>query len=308
MNTPYENPLDSFFSYLENERRYSINTLTAYKNDIDCFKVFLEQEEFGTFLEVTPRIAEFYSGFLRDKYTPRSIARKVSSLKTMYNYFTNVLKYTDENPFKGIVLPKVEKKLPKFIYDEEINEFLHSIEEDTPSGKRDALIFNLLSGSGLRVSELTGIKMEDVNINEREILIHGKGAKDRIVPFNIATRDKFRNYIILARPTFLSRSSNLDNNYVFLNFKGGTLTARGVRDILERVLLKTSSTLKVSPHTFRHSFATHLLNNGMDVRMVQELLGHTNLSTTQVYTKLSRESLQEAYNKAHPKGKDRKDD
>lgn len=300
--------VDMFISYLRDERRYSFNTITAYKEDIDCFISFLTREDFGAIDEVTTKVAEFYAGYLMNKYTPRSIARKISSLNTMYKYLVDNQKVLDVNPFTSVTIPKINKRLPKFIYKDEIDEFLNSISTETVSGKRDIVIFNLLAGSGIRVSELTGIRFKDIDIENRTIMIHGKGSKDRIVPFNKTTQEKLKDYLVLSRPVLLARSKDLDCDYVFLNFKGGPLTARGVRDILERVLKETSSTLKISPHTFRHSFATYLLNKGMDVRMVQELLGHTNLSTTQVYTKLSKESLQETYNKAHPKGKDHKDD
>lgn len=298
--------LESFLSYLRNERRYSDNTVIAYKNDIEHFISFLDSEDFGDLDEISNKIAEFYLGNLRDDYTPKSIQRKVSSLKTMYNYFVNNKKM-DFNPFNAIVLPKIEKRLPKFIYENEIKEFFTSIDITTERGKRDKLIFLLLYGSGLRVSELTDLKLKDLNIDDRVISVHGKGSKDRLVPINKETQELFKVYLLSARPVLLSKSDNLDNDNVFLNFKGTSLTSRGVRDILERLIRETSSTLRVSPHTFRHSFATHLLNNGMDVRMVQELLGHSNLSTTQIYTKISKESLVKEYEKAFPKG-DKKDD
>ena len=298
--------LESFLSYLRNERRYSDNTVIAYKNDIEHFISFLDSEDFGDLDEISNKIAEFYLGNLRDDYTPKSIQRKVSSLKTMYNYFVNNKKM-DFNPFNAIVLPKIEKRLPKFIYENEIKVFFTSIDTTTERGKRDKLIFLLLYGSGLRVSELTDLKLKDLNIDDRVISVHGKGSKDRLVPINKETQELFKVYLLSARPVLLSKSDNLDNDNVFLNFKGTSLTSRGVRDILERLIRETSSTLRVSPHTFRHSFATHLLNNGMDVRMVQELLGHSNLSTTQIYTKISKESLVKEYEKAFPKG-DKKDD
>lgn len=298
--------LKRFIDYLRDERRYSENTILAYSNDIKEYFAFLDSNEFGDASDVSERVAEFYFGDIREKYTPRSIQRKSSSIKTFYNYFVDIQKEFDKNPFLAVSLPKVEKRLPKFVYDDEISAFLSAIDTSTDQGKRDKLIFELLYGSGLRVSELTSMRLKDVDVDSRRIVVHGKGSKDRIVPMTKASQEDYKTYLILARPTFLARSKNLDNDTVFLNFHGGSLTSRGVRDILERVLNETSSTMKVSPHAFRHSFATHLLNKGMDVRMVQELLGHSNLSTTQIYTKISKEALQKEYNKAFPKGK--KDD
>ena len=293
--------LDDFLSYLRNERRYSDNTVLAYRTDIEHYISFLDKEEFGDLDEVSHKVAEFYLGELRDTYTPKSIQRKISSLKTMYNYFLEN-KEMDMNPFIAVTLPKLEKRLPKFIYEDEIKEFFDSIDVTSERGKRDKLIFLLLYGSGLRVSELTDLKLRDVNLPDRVISVHGKGSKDRLFPMNKETQKEFETYLTIARPVLLSKNDNLDNDHVFLNFKGSTLTPRGVRDILERLIRESSSTLRVSPHTFRHSFATHLLNNGMDVRMVQELLGHSNLSTTQIYTKISKESLMKEYEKAFPKG------
>ena len=297
--------LDGFVSYLRDEKRYSENTITAYRKDIENYLKFIEKEEFGNADEVSERVAEFYTASLRDEYIPRSIARKTSSVRAFYVYYVDVLKEFEVNPFTGIVLPKVEKKLPKFVYDDEVKKFLSMINTQDDIGKRDKLIFEFLYGSGLRVSELTALKMKEVDPYERRILVHGKGSKDRIVPMTKQAAEDYKTYIIIARPTLLSRSNDLENDTVFLNFHGGSLTSRGVRDILNRVLNETESEMRVSPHAFRHSFATHLLNNGMDVRMVQELLGHSNLSTTQIYTKLSKEALQEQYNKSFPKGKDK---
>jgi len=302
MNSKNKDYLDRFIEYLKVERRYSYNTYIAYENDIAHFVEFLEKEEFGDLSDATTKVAEFYVSSLMDEYIPKTIQRKISSLKTIYHYYMDNLKEFDFNPFNKIVLPKPEKKLPKFIYDDEIDEFFNSIDITTETGLRDKLIFSLLYGSGLRVSELTSLELKDVNMNDRIITVHGKGSKDRMVPMSVESKDLYKEYIYKVRPILLSRSNILDNDNVFLNFKGTTLTSRGVRDILNRIIKDTESTLRVSPHTFRHTFATHLLNKGMDVRMVQELLGHENLSTTQIYTKISKENLIKEYEKAFPKG------
>ena len=305
MNTRNKKLMEDFLSYLRYEKRYSENTITAYKNDIEHFMSFLDNEDFGDFDDISHKVAEFYLSSLMDEYTPKSIQRKISSLKTMYSYHVDNLKDFEYNPFRNVALPKVEKRLPKFIYEDEIEEFFNSIDTSTERGKRDKLIFELLYGSGLRVSELSDLRIKDININEKIIVVHGKGSKDRIVPMSNETKKEMEEYLLQARPILLSKSIDLDNDHVFLNFKGTTLTSRGVRDILDRLIKETSSTLRVSPHTFRHSFATRLLNNGMDVRMVQELLGHSNLSTTQIYTKISKENLIEQYKKSFPKGENK---
>jgi len=300
--------LDRFLDYLTNERRYSENTIIAYKNDILHYIKYLEDEDFGDFDEISKKMVEFYIGSLKDEYSAKTISRKISSINTMYEYYVDDLKEFEENPFHNVIIPKVEKKLPKFIYEDEIKEFFNGIDTSKEIGKRDILIFKLLYTSGLRVSELSDLKIKDVNIKDRIIKIHGKGNKDRLVPINKDIIDIFNDYLILVRPQLLSKSDNLNNDNVFLNFKGTSLTSRGVRDILDRIIEKECSNLRISPHSFRHSFATHLLNNGMDIRMVQELLGHSNLSTTQIYTKISKENLIKQYEQAFPKGKENKND
>jgi len=300
--------LDRFLDYLKNERRYSNNTIIAYKNDIENYMEFLEREDFGDFDEVSKKITEFYIGELKDNFEPRSIQRKISSIKTLYGYFVDNLNEFEDNPFRNVAIPKAEKRLPKFIYDDELKDFFSSIDTSTNIGKRDILMFELLYTSGLRVSELTELKMKDLNVNDRVILIHGKGSKDRMVPISESTKELFLNYLTISRPVLLSKSDDLNNDNVFLNFKGTSLTTRGVRDILKRIIDDASLTLKASPHSFRHTFATHLLNNGMDIRMVQELLGHSSLSTTQIYTKMSKENLIREYENAFPKEKEKDND
>lgn len=293
--------IEFYRDYLQNEKQYSENTVISYMNDITSLINFLNNEDLGELKFTTNRIAKFYIAYLHDNYDPKSIRRKISSVKTLFNYLLDegVVK---DNPFKNVVLPKVGKKLPKFIYEDEMVDFLNNINTDKPIGFRNKTIFELLYGCGLRVSELTNIKINEIDFVKQELLVHGKGSVERIVPIHNLAINTIKQYLLEARPILKIRSEQ-DNNFVFINHRGNQLTARGVRDILEREIKKQSSTLKVSPHSFRHSFATHLLNNGVDLRIVQELLGHVSLSTTQIYTKISKEKLQEEYKKAHPRAK-----
>jgi integrase/recombinase XerC len=293
--------IEFYRDYLQNEKQYSENTVISYMNDITSLINFLNNEDLGDLKFTTNRIAKFYIAYLHNNYDPKSIRRKISSVKTLFNYLLDegVVK---DNPFKNVVLPKVGKKLPKFIYEDEMIDFLNNINTDKPIGFRNKTIFELLYGCGLRVSELTNIKLNEIDFVKQELLVHGKGSVERIVPIHNLAISTIKQYLLEARPILKIRSEQ-DNNYVFINHRGNQLTARGVRDILEREIKKQSSTLKVSPHSFRHSFATHLLNNGVDLRIVQELLGHVSLSTTQIYTKISKEKLQEEYKKAHPRAK-----
>ena len=296
--------VNKYRNYLEIEKQYSNNTVIAYINDINSLINFLSSEDLGDIIYITNRIAKFYVASLHHKYDPKSIRRKISSVKTLYDYLLDE-EIISDNPFKNVVLPKTQKKLPKFIYEDEMVDFLEQIDESTDLGKRNRVIFELLYGCGLRVSELTNIKLNDIDFIAKEILIHGKGSVERIVPVHDVAIKAIKNYLLEARPNLSIKN---ENNFVnlLLNFKGTNLTARGVRTILNRELEKQASTMKLSPHSFRHSFATHLLNRGVDLRIVQELLGHVSLSTTQIYTKVSKEKLQEEYKKAHPRYKKRK--
>jgi len=294
--------IEMYQSYLINQRNYSNNTVIAYLNDIQTLTLFLTQEDLGDLYHLSERISRFYISFLHNDYTPKSIRRKISSVKTLYAYLIDE-KYLKTNPFHNAVLPKESKKLPKFIYENEMNEFLNRIDESTLAGRRNIAIFEILYGSGLRVSELINIKIKDIDFGSKTILVHGKGSLDRYAPIHDEIILKIKNYLVLTRPVLKSRSLKEEDGFLFVNFKGNHLTDRGVRVILESELKKQASTLHISPHAFRHSFATHLLNHGVDLRTVQELLGHASLSTTQIYTKVSKEQLKEVYMKSHPRAK-----
>lgn len=289
-----------FKDYLKSEKGYSEHTVSSYIDDIYTLVHFLDNEQFGDLLTVSQRIARFYIATLHENYSPTSIARKISSLRSLYNFLIKDGLIKD-NPFSEVELPKKEKKLPKFIYPDEISSILDTIELDKPADKRNKLILEFLYGTGVRVSELSNIKLTDIDYSQNLVLIHGKGSKDRYVPIHDNLLREIQEYIITTRNQFIK--NNVDNKSLFLNYRGTTLTPRGVRLIINNVLEKSGETLKISPHTLRHSFATHLLNAGADLRSVQELLGHEHLSSTQIYTKVTKEKLKEQYMNAHPRAK-----
>jgi integrase/recombinase XerC len=293
-----------FENYLSVQKNYSFNTVIAYLGDIQTYTNFLKNEELGDLLSASDRISRFYISYLHSNYSPKSIRRKISSVRSFYDYMISE-KLLKINPLQNAILPKDTKKLPKFIYEEEMNDFLNRIDVSSLKGKRDIAIFELLYGSGLRVSELVGISLKDIDYVSKTLLVHGKGSKDRVVPVHELSLLKIKDYIVYTRPVFKSRTEKIDDFTLFLNFKGTPLTSRGVRDILNTELERQASTLQISPHGFRHSFATHLLNHGVDLRTVQELLGHVSLSTTQIYTKVSKEKLKEIYMSTHPRAKDK---
>jgi len=294
-----------FKDYLGVERRYSENTVISYTDDIFTLVHFLDKEQFGELLTVSSRIARFYTATLHENYQPKSIARKISSLRSFYS-FLNREELIKENPFLDVELPKKEKKLPQFIYPEEIEALFNSIDTSKALGIRDKLILEFLYGTGVRVAELCSVQLTDIDFYQMLILIHGKGSKDRYVPMHKTLSRSLEEYILTARNEFLKRADNKENKTLFLNFKGTSLTQRGVRYIVKRILDNSEETFNLSPHKLRHTFATHLLNNGADLRSVQELLGHVHLSSTQIYTQVTKEKLKDAYMDAHPRARRKK--
>ena len=294
-----EEIITSFSEYLMSERHYSENTLTSYRNDIDTLLHFLEHEQFGDLIHVSPRTARFYTATLHEHYSPKSIARKISSLRSLYQFLVDD-DILEENPFLNVELPKQEKKLPRFIYPDEIELLFQSIDTSTALGRRNYLILEFLYGTGVRVTELCDIQLKDIDYFQDLVLIHGKGSKDRFVPLHSRLVDEITDYVLTTRKDLLKKQ---ESKHLFLNHRGHPITARGIRLIINKILLDSGENLKVSPHTLRHTFATHLLNNGADLRSVQELLGHEHLSSTQIYTKVTKETLKESYMKAHPRAK-----
>ena len=288
--------------YLEDQRHYSPHTVTAYLEDLGTLAAFLENEDLGRLEDVTERIARFYLAHLGSAYAAGSIRRKVSSVRTLYRLLFED-GATTSNPFSGAALPKAGRTLPRFAYENEIGGFLDAIDATTLKGRRDRALFELLYGSGIRVGELVGLRTVDLDFGNKVALVHGKGGKDRYVPMHDGSIERLKDYLVLVRPVFRARTETPDDKTLFLNFKGGPLTDRGVRDILDRELARQASTLAMTPHAFRHSFATHLVDRGVDLRTVQELLGHASLSTTQIYTKVSAERMRDVYARSHPRAK-----
>jgi integrase/recombinase XerC len=228
----------------------------------------------------------------------RSIARKLSSLRSLYRFLLREGQLA-QNPFQLVSTPKVEKKLPSFLYPNEIQSFFDLPDTSTPLGMRDRLIFELLYASGIRVSELVTLTLEAVNPSMGIALVYGKGAKERYVPIGSYACDILRQYLDNGRKKLLAGKA--DHGYLLLNYRGEPLSDRSVRRIVDKHVEAHALNLRVSPHTFRHTFATHLLNGGADLRTVQELLGHVNISTTQVYTHVTKERLRHVYDAAHPR-------
>lgn len=306
-----EEAIRDFLNYLASVKNYSENTIEAYNLDIIEFKDFIHNEKMAAdLLKVRNKtICKNYISYLSNleydkkkhlKYSTTTIKRKISSLSSFYNYLETE-ELVDKNLFLDIDTPKKPKRLPKMIKNSEIESMLEACDLENKLGYRNYCLLLVLFTSGLRVSELCNLEIKDIDFNERQMRIRGKGSKDRIVILNEDVAPVLRHYISTFRNDILYNSKDLENRHVFLNKNGTTLTRVGVRKILDKIVADSGDTFHISPHMLRHSFATTLLNNGMDLRSVQELLGHENLSTTQIYTHVSYEQMQHVYSNAFPR-------
>jgi len=288
-----ENNVVKFLKYLKIEKNYSSLTIINYGKDLNIFLKFLEENKINEYSEIDYQLIRKFLEFLYEEdYSKKSIARHISSLRSFFKYLLkeDIIK---NNPMILISNPKLDKKLPKYLYYEEMEKILSIPDRNTPLGMRDLTILEMLYSTGVRVSELVNIKIEDIDFNERTIKILGKGNKERIVLYSKVLSNYLNDYLI-KRSTF-----NPNHNYLFINKFGNKLTDRGVRLIIDNILKKGSVNFHISPHMIRHTFATHLLDNGADLKCVQELLGHKNLSSTQIYTHISNEHLRKVYLETH---------
>jgi len=293
--------LEKYRAYLQNERYYSPHTINNYTKDILEYLKYLEQDNI-TLTNTGLNLARNYAYTLANKnLKPTSINRKLSSIRNFYRFLITQ-EVVKSNPFDAIETIKIEKKLPNYLYLDDLETLFNSIDQSTPLGVRNYCLLELLYGTGIRVSELCNIKLHDIDFYNNNILITGKGNKQRYVPIHESLREVLITYLNFARNELLKDSDEIVDN-LFVNHRGGPLTSRGVRDILKNLVNETGLNVKISPHVLRHSFATHMLDYGADLRSVQKLLGHENLSTTQIYTHVSKEKLKESYLQHHPRAK-----
>ena len=291
--------LVSFLEYLEYQKNYSKHTILNYKEDILEYLNYLDSESLN-YKNIEYSDVRFYLMYLKDtkKDINSSIDRKLSALRSFYKYMANE-GIVSTNVFSLVSGPKKDKKLPRYFEYNELEELFRVPKTSTALGKRDLLILEMLYATGVRVSELVNIKVSDIDLGSKRILILGKGNKERYVTYGEYCEDALVNYLNNGR-SFLS---GIDNDYLFLNSNGGQLTERGVRYILDKIIKDTSINKKISPHMIRHSFATHLLNNGCDLLTVQKLLGHESIKATQVYTHVSTDRLKDVYYNSFPRAK-----
>ncbi|MFC1568127.1 tyrosine recombinase XerC [Candidatus Margulisiibacteriota bacterium] len=281
-----------FVNFLKTERNYSPHTISNYARDLRFLVEFLGKRKIDR-----SAAREYLLALEKKRFSRRSIARKLSSTRSFFRFLLREKKI-GQNPFENLLTPKLPKKLPNFLYPEELKSLLEAPDQQDPQGLRDRAILEVIYGTGLRVAEVKRMNGNDVDFDEGEIKVLGKGSKERIVLFGSHARTALGKYIKEGRPGLL-RGKKCPA--LFVNRRGSRLTARSVERMIVHYAKKAGLTKKVTPHTLRHSFATHLLSGGADLRMVQELLGHVSLSTTQVYTHITKERLKEVYDSAHPR-------
>lgn len=300
------NEIGGFLDYLTYERNVSPNTVASYRNDLESFIEFLSTEFLtmpreGIDLAAVDHIAirSYLAHLTRQKRSRATMARHLSTLRTFYRFLIRE-RLATSNPARGVATPKREKLLPAVLQTSEVESLLEQPDPDRDLGVRDRAWLELLYASGLRISELVGIDLDDLELRAQLVKVRGKGAKERIVPFGSKAAAAIETYLSV-RATILGRSEHEEQDPLFINYRGRRITARSVRRLFDLYVRKASLRSGISPHTLRHSYATHLLNAGADLRGIQELLGHVSLSTTQKYTHLNDWKLIEVYRKAHPR-------
>ena len=276
----------NFLDYLAKELNFSQNTIISYRQDLADFFCFIQKKNIDIYQLNRYHVRDYLKYLDTKKLRNSTIARRISAIRSFYNYLCSIGKLQN-NIFKNIRNPKIEKKLPNYLSYDELAQILNNIDTSTPEGIRNRLIIEMFYATGCRVSELLNIKMNDINKENRTIKIMGKGSKERIVYYG--------EYAEMYLNKYLATGYNKDSKYLFLNNKKEKMSIEDIELLVKEVIKNLSLKTHVTPHTLRHTFATHLLNNGADIKSVQELLGHSSLNTTGIYTHVSNERIKEIY-------------
>jgi integrase/recombinase XerC len=302
--------IDNFLIYLKVEKNASPRTTESYQKDLfnglDFFSAVLKKEDTAVIPdEIDHQLFRHYLAHLRQQGLARTtVARRLAAWRSFYRFLLRE-KIIQENYLSRVMSPKLEKRLPRFLYEGEAQILVEAPDLKHPLGIRDRALLEILYAGGLRINELETLDLWDLDLGAGYVRVMGKRAKERLVPLGSQAVRALRKYLADARPRILANAAEKKlNNAVFLNRWGGRLSARGTRKILNKYAGKVNLDRKISPHTLRHSFATHLLNAGADLRSVQELLGHSRLSSTQIYTHVTGERLKQVYRKAHPRAEE----
>lgn len=293
--------IDAFLEYIEKQKMYSLNTKKNYEIDISEFMNYLKDKEIN-YTDVNYEFIKEYLVFMYNKkYKRNTIARKLSSLRSFYKYLfnNNIIK---TNPFKYVKTPKKEKMLPKYLSVVDLETIFNVPNLNFNLGQRDRLILEILYATGIRVGELVEIKVSDIDFFNKEIKVNGKGSKQRIVEFGNYCFEYINLFLNDGREKILKKH-NKTSSYLIINDHGDKITTRGVELLIDKIIKKAALKRKVTPHMLRHTFATHLLNEGCDILTVKELLGHESLESTQIYTHVSNEHLRKVYLNCHPNNK-----
>jgi integrase/recombinase XerD len=292
--------LKEYLSVLRLERNLSENTILSYKNDLTSFLNFLEQNKISDPSQINlNNITIFFNSLNEFGLSSTTSARYFSSTKGFFNYL-HMNKYIEENPIERLSSPKLSKNLPVVLTVEEINSIIDLPDTNTKLGLRDKALLELMYACGTRVTEIINLKISDLFFKEEIIRVFGKGSKERVVPIGSSAIHWVEEYLLKSRPLLEKKLKS--ENIVFLNNRGMKLSRMGVWKIINRYTNESGVKREVHPHTFRHSFATHLLEGGADLRAVQEMLGHADISTTQIYTHIDRDYIKQVHKEFHPRG------
>ena len=297
--------LAQFLQHLKYERNLSPHTLRNYASDLEQFKLHLfsvEKRADVPVAEIDRLTIREWMASLHSDHKKTSVARKLASLRTFFQFLVREGKL-ESNPARQVATPKIERKLPNHLSMEDAVRFIETPDVATDLGRRDRAILEFLYATGIRVGELVGIDLADIDFRERMVRVTGKRKKQRIVPFGEPAAQAVMLYLEATRGTFLSNcpEATRDPQALFLNYQGTRITTRSVGRMIDKYIKLCADIHDISPHSLRHTFATHLLDSGADLRDIQELLGHARLSTTQIYTQVSMEKMIEVYDKSHPK-------
>ena len=296
--------LDAFLRYLTDVRGVSMNTAEAYAKDVNQFIEFradAQHPEAGDdWGSVDYRLVRGFLGHLaRLKYAKSTVARKLAALRSFFRFLMQE-GVVEQNPAALAATPKQDQRLPNYLYEQEVSALIEAPDTATPLGQRDRVILEVLYATGVRIGELVRMELPDVDLERREIRVVGKGNRERIVLLGERAAAVLRTYLAEGRSQLLREGSAPDQAAVFLNTRGGRLSVRGVQQRLHKYVLEAGASQRITPHAFRHSFATHLLDAGADLRSIQVLLGHRNLGTVETYTHVTTERMKEVYRAAHP--------
>lgn len=293
-----QNYLDEFLTYLNLERGYSQNTVLSYQSDLDQFIKYLAHRGIKNIKGLDRSAITLFINYLSGySLASTSISRKLAAIKSFCKFLLRE-NYLADNPVKNIRFPRLGRRLPKALPQKDVLQLIEKVFGSSPLDIRDRTILELLYGTGMRVSELVALDLKDINLDVGFIKVFGKGGKERILPLGNKAAESLKKYLELFRAKFLKKQTS---SAVFIDRSSQRLTRQGVWFIIKKRLRLAAIKAAASPHTLRHSFATHMLERGADLRSVQELLGHVDISTTQLYTSVSREKMRREYQKAHPR-------